>query len=184
MKRRMLRTVTARNPPHTLTRLGSPPSSGEPRRRQGTFRMRPALWFDRHGPGCGQTANIHFRAAAGIRAGRSIYRNRSVLAGGSQVPTMDGQLARRDCRIVVQPVVIDQLFMVWETAAAVRLRGARRFVKCGASRSTSRTTRDRRSRQSRSEVTLLPSTARQRRAPKDHHRPHSQSMIQYLLRQR
>jgi hypothetical protein len=31
---------------------------------------------------------------------------------------------------------------------------------------------------------LLPSTARQRRAPKDYLRPHSQSMIQYLLQQR
>ena len=126
---------------HTLTRPGSSPSSGEPRRRPGTFAQRPALCSGSHGTGRGQTANIHCRAAAGIRAGRSIYRNRSVLAGGSQVPTMDGQLARRDCRIVVQPVVIDQLFMVWESAAAVRLRGARRFVKCGASRSTSRTTR-------------------------------------------
>src|SRR5215831_16666742 len=34
---------------------------------------------------------------------------------------MDGQLARRDCRIVAQPVVIDQIFMVRESAAAVRL---------------------------------------------------------------
>ena len=33
---------------------------------------------------------------------------------------MDGQLARRDCRIVVQLVVIDQIFMVRESAAAVR----------------------------------------------------------------
>ena len=126
---------------HTLTRLGSPPSSGEARRRQGTFRMRPALWFDRHGPGCGQTANIHFRAAAGIRSGCATYHNRTVLASRLQVPTMGGQPARRDCRIMAQLVVIDQLFMVWESAAAVRLRGARRFVKCGASRSTSRTTR-------------------------------------------
>ena len=121
---------------HTLTRLGSPPSSGEARRRQGTFRMRPALWFDRHGPGCGQTANIHFRAAAGIRSGCATYHNRTVLASRLQVPTMGGQPARRDCRIMAQLVVIDQLFMVWESAAAVRLRGARRFVKCGASRTT------------------------------------------------
>jgi hypothetical protein len=34
---------------------------------------------------------------------------------------MGGQLARRDCRIVVQLVVIDQIFMVRESAAAVRL---------------------------------------------------------------
>ena len=34
---------------------------------------------------------------------------------------MDGQLARRDCRIVAQPVEIDQIFMVRESAAAVRL---------------------------------------------------------------
>jgi len=168
---------------HTLTRLGSPPSSGEARRRQGTFRMRPALWFDRHGRGVVRlpTFVAERRRPSG---GCAAYRNRTILASGLQVPTMGGQPARRDCRIMAQLVVIDQLFMVWETAAAVRLRGARRFVKCGASRSTSRTTRDRRSRQSRSEVTLLPSTARQRRAPKDHHRPHSQSMIQYLLRQR
>src|SRR5262249_31402679 len=45
----------------------------------------------------------------------------SVLAGGLQIPTIDGQLARRDCRIVVQLVVIDPIFMVRESAAAVRL---------------------------------------------------------------
>jgi hypothetical protein len=33
---------------------------------------------------------------------------------------MDGQLAWRDCRIVVQLVVIDQIFMVRGSAAAVR----------------------------------------------------------------
>jgi hypothetical protein len=91
--------------------------------------MRPALWFDRHGPGCGQTANIHFRAAAGIRSGCATYHNRTVLASRLQVPTMGGQPARRDCRIMAQLVVIDQLFMVWESAAAVRLRGARRFAR-------------------------------------------------------
>ena len=78
-----------------LTRPGSSPRSGEPRRRQGTFRMRPALWFDRHVPGCGQTANIHFRAAAGIRSGCATYLNRTVVASRLQVPTMGGQLARR-----------------------------------------------------------------------------------------
>jgi len=125
---------------HTLTRLGSPPSSGEARRRQGTFRMRPALWFDRHGRGVVRlpTFVAERRRPSG---GCAAYRNRTILASGLQVPTMGGQPARRDCRIMAQLVVIDQLFMVWESAAAVRLRGARRFVKCGASRSTSRTTR-------------------------------------------
>ena len=105
---------------------------------------------------------------------------------------MDGQLARRDSRIVVQLVVIDQIFMVRESAAAVRRlhvimldemrhTPVRQMLRNSLDKSHPR---DRRSRQSPSEVTLLPSTARQRRAPEDHLRPHSQSMIQYLLQQR
>ena len=34
---------------------------------------------------------------------------------------MDGQLARRDCRTVMQLAVIGQIFMIRKSAAAVRL---------------------------------------------------------------